>query len=187
MKDEIKTKDERAAKAAAKSKAASEAGREGMRRRWGEHGPTKCVRAYVPTVERFRAAVPAERDRADAATAALEAWLNAKGAPNAPERTPPAQAIPCRVVPAHGAPITIAAVLTYHWYDEIEAGRKRTEYRDIGDYWDERLWSPSVRGRIAAIRFSRGYTQRRMTWEVTRIDRNEEDGVYEIHLGKRIA
>ena len=87
----------------------------------------------------------------------------------------------------HGTPIMVAAVLAYHWYDEIEAGRKRTEYRDVGGYWDKLLWSDGRRGRVKSIKFSRGYTQRKMTWEVRRIDRNEEDGVYEIHLGKRIS
>ena len=28
-------------------------------------------------------------------------------------------------------PLTVAANLAFHWYDEIEAGRKKTEYRDI--------------------------------------------------------
>lgn len=50
-------------------------GLKGSRRRWGKHGKTKCVRAYEATVDRFREAVPNERDRADAATAALEAYL----------------------------------------------------------------------------------------------------------------
>lgn len=173
------------AKDNSKPKTAQEWGREGMRRRWGDdHGPTKGVRAFVPTVDRFRAAVPAEKDRAAAVTAALEAWLDAKDAEKVAARR---KTVAVRVVPPQGEPITISAVLTYHFYDEIEAGRKRTEYRDICDYWDERLWAPGVRGRIAAIRFSRGYTQTRMTWEVTHIDRNEGDGVYEIHLGKRIA
>ena len=58
---------------------AQEWGREGMRRRWGDdHGPTKGVRAFVATVDRFRTAVPDERDRAAAVTAALEAWLDAR-------------------------------------------------------------------------------------------------------------
>ena len=67
------------AKNDSKPKTAQEWGREGMRRRWGDnHGQTKGVRAFVSTVDRFRAAVPAERDRAAAVTAALEAWLDAR-------------------------------------------------------------------------------------------------------------
>lgn len=29
--------------------------------------------------------------------------------------------------------------LTYHWYDEIAAGRKLEEYRKMNDYWWHRL------------------------------------------------
>ena len=152
--------------------AQSEHGKAGMRKRWGDHGPTKSVRAFAATVDRFREAIPAERDRARAATDALDAYLDQRGT-----------AAPVKA----GPPITINAVLTYHWYGEIEAGRKRIEYRDINDYWTDRLWANGVTERIAAIRFSRGYTNTRMTWEVTEIVRNEEDGVYEIHLGKRIS
>ena len=61
-----------------------------MRRRWGaDHGPTKGVRAFVSTVDRFRAAVPAERDRAAAVTAALEAWLDARDAEMSAARPEP--------------------------------------------------------------------------------------------------
>ena len=148
-------------------------GKAGMLKRWGEHGPTKSVRAFAATVDRFRDAVPAERDRAQAATDALESWLDGQAMNAAPVKA--------------GPPITINAVLTYHWYGEIEAGRKTVEYREINDYWESRLWADGVTERISAIRFSRGYTDTRMTWEVTEIVRNEEDGVFEIHLGKRIS
>ena len=147
-------------------------GKAGMLKRWGEHGPTKSVRAFAATVDRFRDAIPAERDRAQAATDALDAWLDKRGT-----------AAPVKA----GPPITINAVLTYHWYGEIEAGRKTVEYREINDYWESRLWADGLTERIAAIRFSRGYTNTRMTWEVTEIVRNDEDGVFEIHLGKRIS
>ena len=73
-----------------KPKTAQEWGREGMRRRWGaDHGPTKGVRAFVATVDRFRAAVPAEKDRAAAVTAALEAWLDARDAEMSATRPKP--------------------------------------------------------------------------------------------------
>ena len=147
-------------------------GKVGMLKRWGEHGPTKSVRAFAATVDRFRDAIPAERDRAQAATDALDSWLDKRGT-----------AAPVKA----GPPITINAVLTYHWYGEIEAGRKTVEYREINDYWESRLWADGLTERIAAIRFSRGYTNTRMTWEVTEIVRNDEDGVFEIHLGKRIS
>ena len=83
-------------------------------------------------------------------------------------------------------PLIVSAILTYHWYDEITAGRKRTEYREITDYWTRLLWDNGRAERITAIKFNRGYTAEKMTWTVKRIDRNEGEGVYEIHLGKRI-
>ena len=166
-------------------------GREGMRKRWGEHGPTKCVRAFTATVDRFRAHVTSERDRAAAATEALDNWLDEKGAAIAapvskvgvlyePIPEPPP-------LPKGVTPVTINAVLTYHWYGEIEAGRKTVEYRQINEYWTSRLWANGLNRRVRAIRFSRGYTDERMTWEVVKITRDEAEGVYEIHLGKRIS
>jgi len=149
---------------------ARKSGKRGSAIRWGDHGPTKSVRAFAATVDRFRDAIPQERDRAAAATAALDDYLNkrAKSKPSADG-------------------ITINAALTFHWYDEIDKGSKRIEYREIGPYWDAKLWDNGITERIAAIRFSRGYTNTRMTWEVTKITRNEDEGVYEIHLGKRLA
>lgn len=83
--------------------------------------------------------------------------------------------------------ITVAAALAFKWYDEIAAGRKRIEYREICDYWTRRLWDDGITERIAAIKFTRGYTPVNMTWEVTEIVRDDGEGVYEIHLGKRIS
>lgn len=143
-------------------------GRIGMLKRWGKHGRTKTIRAYEEVVDRFRATVPDMRDRADAASEALNAYLAKHGAPPPPE--PPKA--------------TVAAVLTHHWYDEIEAGRKTTEYRDTTDYWRGRLFKPDGKP-VDAICFSRGYTNRRMTWEVAGITENAADGVFEIHLGRR--
>ena len=150
---------------------AREWGREGMRRRWGEHGETKTIRVFTETAERFRAFVPHERDRAAAATEALNGYLDAHGAPM-PERKPK---------------ICIRASLTYHWYDEIAAGRKTVEYREINPYWESRLWEGGRAKDIGAIEFSRGYTNTRMKYEVVRIERNELDGVFEIYLGKRMT
>lgn len=31
-------------------------------------------------------------------------------------------------------------VLTYHWYDMIESGEKKEEYREIKPYWEKRLF-----------------------------------------------
>ena len=86
-------------------------------------------------------------------------------------------------------PFTVAANLAFHWYDEIESGRKKTEYRDASPYWTEHLFKDGdIYGQRASfIKFSRGYTKRNMTWSIRRIDISEEDGCYMIRLGKRIA
>ncbi len=83
--------------------------------------------------------------------------------------------------------ITVAAVLAYKWYDAILAGKKKTEYRDISDYWVKRLWATAVRGRIGAITFQRGYTSVKATFEVLDITVNRTEGLFEIHLGNRIG
>ena len=50
--------------------------------------------------------------------------------------------------------------LTYHWYDEIAAGRKLEEYREITPYWKSRLTFSQWRGtdifrHYDAVRFHR--------------------------------
>ena len=50
--------------------------------------------------------------------------------------------------------------LTYHWYDEIAAGRKLEEYREITPFWKSRL-EQAFDGKTTfkkydAIRFRRG-------------------------------
>lgn len=86
-----------------------------------------------------------------------------------------------------GAPVMVAASLAFRWYDEIERGAKRVEYRDITEYWSRLLWDGGRNRRVKSIKFTRGYTQTKMIWEVRRIVRDEREGVFEIHLGKRIA
>lgn len=51
--------------------------------------------------------------------------------------------------------------LTYHWYDEIAAGRKLEEYRELTDYYRSRLISDQWNGtdffrHYNAVRFHRG-------------------------------
>ena len=84
---------------------------------------------------------------------------------------------------------TVSANLAFRFYDEIEAGRKRTEYRDITPYWAHRLFKgENFEGAQAShIKFSRGYTKRCMTWTIRRIDIDTEAGVFAIRLGKRVA
>jgi hypothetical protein len=58
-------------------------------------------------------------------------------------------------------------VLKGPWYDEIEAGRKRIEYRAVTPYWTARLCGKKITHAI----FSRGYSRRnRLLRRVTKID-----------------
>jgi len=65
--------------------------------------------------------------------------------------------------------ITLHLVLTYHWYDEMKAGRKDIEYRLVSRHWHRLIWLR--REQIFMVRFSRGYTSETMSRAVLRIDR----------------
>ena len=65
------------------------------------------------------------------------------------------------------------------WYDAIECGEKRIEYRDISA-----KYIPVFRDKHPkCVRLAYGYTTRQMIWEIERI---VEDWYFEIHLGKRL-
>lgn len=89
--------------------------------------------------------------------------------------------------PENGA--TLDLVLKVKWYEMIESGEKREEYRKIGDYWAKRLFvSPDAPNRVsgvptpsygdctnehprafrdfAFVRFHRAYTSTVMTFAV---------------------
>ena len=94
----------------------------------------------------------------------------------------------CRI-PA-GEQFTVAANLAYRWYDEIEAGEKKVEHRDLTDYWEGRLFRDKGEDEsfpASFIKFTRGYTKRNMTWTVSRIDIDMRNGQYHIYLGRRVA
>lgn len=48
-------------------------------------------------------------------------------------------------------------VLTGKWYDLIKSGKKKEEYRDITDYWRNRLNNWLQRPGIHVVAFSFGY------------------------------
>ena len=85
---------------------------------------------------------------------------------------------------------TLYLPLKKQWYEMIERGEKREEYREMKPYWQKRLT-----GRIDAVSFSYGYTKQRMTFECAGITvgrgRPEwgapDDEVFVIKLGKRIS
>ena len=100
----------------------------------------------------------------------------------------------------------IHTTLAYHWYDEIDKGEKRVEFREDKPYWQERLLNRDTPLRL--ITFSRGYTSKRMTWTVLGVHRLRVDvdertkaqtftefplekhvpgTLFAIHLGERVG
>ena len=59
-------------------------------------------------------------------------------------------------------------VLTNHWYLETTEGNKRIEYRKMSAHWKKLIWDR--REDITHVRFSKGYTLERTTYEVEKID-----------------
>lgn len=105
--------------------------------------------------------------------------------------------------------------LKYHWYDEIESGRKSVEYRELNDYWAKRLLLCRkgcqnfslryntcrfcTRQRTAeydAVRFHRGQGGKQtMMYEFCLIDIGKgieqlgaipDQNMFKIYLGKRL-
>lgn len=72
-------------------------------------------------------------------------------------------------------------VMQAEYYDAIESGEKRAEYREV-----KPKYIPMFRDKTpVAVRLGYGYTTRQMVWEVVGVV--EDDGVFEIELGKRLA
>lgn len=73
-------------------------------------------------------------------------------------------------------------VLSYHWFDLIEQGKKKTEYRRK-DYWLPKIkkWITSE-DRIVV--FHRGYTNRTMAFKVGEVNISDQ---IEIHLKERFG
>lgn len=86
------------------------------------------------------------------------------------------------------------------WYDLIEEGIKKTEYREIKPYWFKRLTITTSFGSVLCRRFDTvtfvyGYTKRQMTFVCKSIDRGQgkpewgaEEGkkYFRIHIGQRL-
>lgn len=91
---------------------------------------------------------------------------------------------------------TLDLVLKVRWYEMIESGEKREEYRKIGDYWSKRLIAlPDTRKcvsgvpmplhgdvlnntgaafrKFAFVRFHRAYTSTTMTFVLNGIEIGE--------------
>ena len=89
--------------------------------------------------------------------------------------------------------------LKAQWYEMIESGVKTEEYRENKLYWCKRLYKNGDRTTqefkpYTHVRFSYGYTKRRMTFEINKIllsfGKTEwgapTEEVFIIKLGKRI-
>lgn len=63
---------------------------------------------------------------------------------------------------------TLDLVLTHYWYDEVQSGAKRIEYRAHTAFWRSRIWSRHEQ--FTRVRFRRGYTQEASLHDVTLID-----------------
>lgn len=57
--------------------------------------------------------------------------------------------------------ILLELIVTGQWYDMIERGDKKEEYRTLSNHWVSRIWYN--KDKIKAIRFHRGYTNTTMT------------------------
>lgn len=83
-------------------------------------------------------------------------------------------------------------VLTYHWFDEIESGRKTHEYRRCSPYWNNVM--EKRRENIDSVVFHRGYTAYIIKKEVKSItivdgkntDLHINEKVYDIELGEKL-
>lgn len=74
---------------------------------------------------------------------------------------------------------TLHLPLKAKWYELIEKGIKSEEYREIKPYWIKRLIIRKYKGNIMVdasfkdfeeVKFSYGYTKRRMTYECKGIE-----------------
>lgn len=76
------------------------------------------------------------------------------------------------------SPVDIHLVLTFEWYDMIDSGEKREEYREIKDYYkrlflrnyeyvkDSKCQWLFLYRNIRSVIFHRGYTNTTMRWHV---------------------
>ena len=104
-----------------------------------------------------------------------------------PSFTPPHEWKSCAVgveseLPKGG---TLTLGLKFKWYDKIESGQKKVEYREFSDYYHSRL--DGAKGKeLKSVTFMRGQASPvKMTWEVLCVKKSA--GCYCIHLGKRLA
>gem|GEM_PF-809602 len=71
------------------------------------------------------------------------------------------------------------------WLKEIVAGRKKIEYREIKDYWEDRLSGLKPPFLLRLIN-GMSKTAPDLTVEIIRVVKNKREGVFELHIGKII-
>ena len=59
-------------------------------------------------------------------------------------------------------------VLNYKWYDLTESGVKKTEYREMTENWEKKIWKK--RDELTHVRFARAYTDRMIQMRIKSID-----------------
>jgi len=81
------------------------------------------------------------------------------------------------------APDGYVAVLPMQarWYEEIEAGTKRIEYREVTTRYTTML----VKNKPVVVRLMYGYSKKAMVWGIEKVE--ARNGTYAIHLGKRYS
>jgi len=82
-------------------------------------------------------------------------------------------------------------ILKRKWFNLIDEGKKKIEYREKKDFWDKRL-----NKNFTEVIFHLGYTNKIMRFNINKIFLNDNPDLdikdmfkkdyYEIHLGKRI-
>lgn len=86
---------------------------------------------------------------------------------------------------------TLHLILKHKWYDMIASGEKTEEYRNLGYYWNNRIWKD-----YQCVCFHRGYTNTIMSFIIKDIVMGfgkKEWGAepkipyFVIKLGRRVA
>ncbi len=82
-------------------------------------------------------------------------------------------------------------VLTHHWFDMVEEGKKTIEYRRISPHWKRMIWDR--REQLKTVSFSRAYTPQKITKRISNIDIGTcpipgwDGQYYRIHLAEGLA
>lgn len=79
--------------------------------------------------------------------------------------------------------LTLHLVLKHRFYDAIDQGKKKVEYRDNTPYWRRRIvpkWNSNGGNTVI---FHRGYTNQTMRFKIALLVLGDQ---IELHLGERL-